>query len=56
MSKGISVSDLERMVGQKADKITPYVFDPETGCFERRVIFKLKRKRTQPPTRGEKQT
>lgn len=41
MAKGISVADLERAMGRKADHVSDYMFDPETGAFTRRITFKL---------------
>lgn len=54
MSKGVSVADLERMMGRKADNVSPYRFDPMTGGFVRNVTFKLgepKRKSIKPKGR-----
>lgn len=43
MTNGISVSDLERAMGKKADHVSDYVFDPKTGSFSRLITFKLSR-------------
>ncbi len=48
MSKGITVQDLEKVMGRKASKVSDYEFDPETMSFGRTITFDLK------PTRKAK--
>lgn len=48
--KGLSVADLERAMGRKAD-VSEYRFDPETVGWERRITFNLKPKKPKPKSR-----
>ncbi len=48
--RGLTIADLEKAMGQKADRVTDYEFDPETGSFTRKIIFKLRpRKQSEKP-------
>jgi len=46
----ITLRDLERVMGQKASNISPYVFDPETSSWHRKITFDLKPKRKKKPS------
>jgi hypothetical protein len=50
--RGISVADLEKVMGRKADVIGPYVFDPESMSWGRTITFKLKSPYRQPRKRS----
>lgn len=48
-SRGISIADLERAMGKKADEIGDYKFDPESGGWSREIRFTLTDDPTPPP-------
>lgn len=48
MRKGVTLADLELVMGQKASKIGAYKFDPESMSFGRIITFRLKPKQKAP--------
>ncbi len=42
MANGVTLKDLERVMGRKATKISDYEYDPETGSVQRSYTFDLK--------------
>lgn len=39
--RSITVSDIEKAMGKKADSIGDFTFAPETGSFGRTITFKI---------------
>ena len=44
MGKGVTLEDLEKVMGRKAKHVSGYKFDPDTMSFGRTITFDLKPK------------
>ena len=53
-TKSLTIADLEKAMGQKADKVDPYKFDLETGTFGRTITFNLKPKKKRISSTGRR--
>ena len=40
-TKGVTIADIEQALGQKANEVSDYHYDPETGGWGRTATFSL---------------
>ena len=54
-SQRLSIRDIEKAMGQKADEVGPYRFDPETMSWGRTITFKLRPAKKTAPRKVKRQ-